>query len=254
MLEFLLKSIEIYSLRLQLTSTKSLINISLPVEPAYSLFFAVLYFFTMDIHLSAFFPALAYLSGSLPFSIWITRYVKDVDVREAGSGHATTTNTIRQAGFGWGALVLILDIAKGFLPTYLALRTGLGLTADSQSIPAYIIPTTAACAVIGHCWPLFAQFRGGMGLATFGGALLAVNWLPFIIGLGLLLLLTVTIHHSARASVLTGILLAPLLWLLQLRGIEFWIALACGLVIAYRFLIDWNRTYRELWLDREKKQ
>ena len=254
MLEFLPKSIKIYRLGLQLTSTKSFINVSLPVEPARSLSFAVLYFFTMNILLSAFFPALAYLSGSLPFSIWITRYVKSVDVRDAGSGHATTTNTIRQAGFGWGALVLILDIAKGFLPTYFALRTGLGTTADSQSIPTYIIPITAACAVIGHCWPLFAQFRGGMGLATFGGALLAVNWFPFVLGLGLLLLLTVTIHHSARASVLTGSLLAPIFWLLQLRGIEFWIALAGGLVIAYRFLIDWNRTYRELWLDREKKQ
>ena len=69
-------------------------------------------------------PALGYLCGSLPFSIWITRRVKGVDVRAAGSGHATTTNTIRQAGFGWGALVLLLDIAKGFLPTYLALHVG----------------------------------------------------------------------------------------------------------------------------------
>lgn len=63
---------------------------------------AVLYSFRMNILLSVFFPALAYLSGSLPFSIWVTRYVKGVDVRDAGSGHATTTNTIRQAGFGWG--------------------------------------------------------------------------------------------------------------------------------------------------------
>ena len=46
--------------------------------------------------------------------------------------------------------------------------------------------------------------------------------------------------------------MAPLFWLLNLRGMEFWIALACGIVIAYRFLIDWNRKYRELWLDREK--
>jgi hypothetical protein len=52
--------------------------------------------------------------------------------------------------------------------------------------------------------------------------------------------------------VLTGILIAPLFWLLNLRGLEFWIALACGLVIAFRFLVDWNRKYRELWLDREK--
>ena len=65
---------------------------------------------------------LGYLSGSLPFSIWVTRYVKNVDVRDAGSGHATTTNTIRQAGFGWGALVLFLHLAKGFLPTFLAFK------------------------------------------------------------------------------------------------------------------------------------
>lgn len=193
-------------------------------------------------------PLIGYLSGSLPFSLWVTRYVKNVDVRDAGSGHATTTNTIRQAGFGWGALVLILDIAKGFLPTYLALRVG------QDNILPYIIPLTAAGVVIGHCWPLFAQFRGGMGLATFGGALLAVNWFSFFVGLGLLLFLTITIRHSARASVFTGILIAPLFWLFNLRGVEFWIALAGGLVIAYRFLLDWNRQYRELWLDREKPQ
>ena len=192
-------------------------------------------------------PALGYLCGALPFSIWVTRRVKGVDVRAAGSGHATTTNTIRQAGFGWGALVLLLDIAKGFLPTYLALHVA------QDTILPYLVPLTAACAVIGHCWTLFAQFRGGMGLATFGGALLAINWFAFIIGLGLLLLLTITIHHSARASVAAGILMAPVFWLLGLRGIEFWTALAGGLVIAYRFLMDWNRKYRELWLDREKK-
>ena len=63
------------------------------------------------------FPLLGYILGSLPFSIWVTRFVKGVDVRDAGSGHATTTNTIRQAGFGWGALVFVLDVAKGFVPT-----------------------------------------------------------------------------------------------------------------------------------------
>ncbi len=114
------------------------------------------------------FPVLGYFFGSLPFSIWITRYVKGVDVRDSGSGHATTTNTIRQAGFGWGALVLALDIAKGFIPTYLALN---------QNVPPYIIVLTASFAVIGHCWTVFAQFRGGMGLATAGGTFLAVNLL-----------------------------------------------------------------------------
>ena len=190
-----------------------------------------------------FFPLLGYLSGSLPFSIWVTRFVKGVDVRDAGSGHATTTNTIRQAGFGWGALVAVLDVAKGFLPTFLAIK---------YSNNVWVIVLTAAFAVVGHCWPIFAQFRGGMGIATFGGALLAANWFALVIGAGLLLALVLVIHHGARASVLTGILITPLFWLFHLRGLEMWIGLACGLVMAYRFLIDWNRKYRELWLDREK--
>lgn len=199
-----------------------------------NLFFAVLIF-----------PLLGYLSGSLTPSIWITRLIKGVDVREAGSGHATTTNTIRQAGFGWGALVLLIDIAKGFIPTWLTLQF---------SPEIWVVPLTAAAAVIGHCWPVFAGFRGGMGLACAGGSLLAAEPLAMLIGLGMLITLLLTIRHGARASVFTGILMAPVFWLLGQHGIEFWIAIAVGVVIALRFLIDWNRQYRELWLDREKPE
>jgi glycerol-3-phosphate acyltransferase PlsY len=191
------------------------------------------------------FSLLGYLSGSLPFAIWITRLVKGVDVRDAGSGHATSTNTIRQAGFLPGALVFILDVAKGFLPTWLAIR---------YAPAGWIIPLTAALAVIGHCWPVFAGFRGGMGLATANGAMMAAAPIAILVCYGLLILLTLVIRHSARASVLAGILFAPLLWLVGLRGQVTWIAIAVGVVIAYRFLIDWNRQYRELWLDREKRK
>jgi len=165
-----------------------------------------------------------------------------VDVRDSGSGHATTTNTIRQAGFGPGAAVLILDLAKGFIPTWLALKYAPAM---------WVVPLTAAFVVVGHCWPVFAQFRGGMGLASAGGCVLAVSPLAFLISVAILIILTLIIHHSARASVFAGIAVAPVLWLIGQRGIEFWVAVAVGLVIAYRFLIDWNRQYRELWLDRK---
>lgn len=189
------------------------------------------------------FPLLGYLLGSLPFSIWVTRHVKGVDVRDAGSGHATTTNTIRQAGFGWGGLVFVLDLGKGFLPTWLAHASG---------APVWVVALTASCAVIGHCWPVFAGFRGGMGLAAAGGSFLAVNPLGFLICLACLILLVLVIRHSARASVFAGMLAAPVLWLFGMRDAIFWVALGAGLVIAIRFLIDWNRKYRELWLDRGK--
>lgn len=92
-----------------------------------------------------------------------------------------------------------------------------------------------------------------MGLATFGGALLATTPLAFLICLILLLTLVLLIRHSARASVLAGILAPFTLWLFNIRAEAFWISLGCGIVIAIRFLIDWNRKYRELWLDREGK-
>ncbi len=184
-----------------------------------------------------------YLSGSLPFGLWITRLVKNVDIRDGGSGHVGTTNTIRQAGFAPGAAVLILDFAKGFLPIYFTLRSG---------FPAWSVAITAAFVVLGHCYPIFANFRGGMGLAVAGGALLAVKPLTFLIVLALLIFLVLIMRHSARAALFTGLLAPILLWLLHFRGTELWVMAGAGLVIAFRFTVDWNRQYRELWLDRER--
>lgn len=190
------------------------------------------------------FGLLGYLCGSLPFAVWITHLVKGLDVRTVGSGHATATNTLRQAGLLPGILVFILDVTKGYIPTWLT---------QHYAPVAWIVPLVAGLVVIGHCWPVLAGFRGGMGLATTGGAILAAVPVAFLIGLAILIFLTLTLRHSARAGVLTGILIAPVFWLIGLRGQVIWIAIAVGLVIACRFLIDWNRQYRELWLDREKK-
>ena len=186
-----------------------------------------------------------YLLGSLPFGLWITRLVKHVDIRDSGSGHVTTTNTIRQAGFAPGALVLILDITKGFIPTYLAILAGL---------PAWSVAAVAGLTVIGHCYPVFANFRGGMGLAAAGGTMFAANFTAALIALAFLILMVLVIRHSARAALFTGLLSPILLWLLHFRGTELWVMAATGIAVAIRFTVDWNRKYRELWLDRGKGQ
>jgi len=198
--------------------------------------------FNQVIHATGF-GLLGYVCGSFPFAVWITRLFKKIDVRDAGSKHATTTNTLRQAGFFPALIVLLLDISKGYLPTWIAIH---------YAPLGWMVAITAALAVAGHCWPLLANFRGGMGLATTGGCLLAVEPFSFIIGLGILISLTLIIKHSARAAVFTGIALAPVFLIFGLRGQTTWVATASGLVVAFRFLIDWNREYRELWLDREK--
>lgn len=188
---------------------------------------------------------LGYLAGSLTFSIWVTRMVKDVDVRDAGSYHATTTNTIRQAGWLPGILVLVLDISKGFLPVLLAQQYGSS---------GWVIAATAMVAVAGHCWPIFAQFRGGMGLAVAGGAFLAVEPFSFLIALGVLLLLVLLLKHSARGAFFMPFVTLPLLFLLGERGLILWVVAAAGSVLSIRFLSDWKREYKELWLDREKSE
>jgi len=188
------------------------------------------------------FPLIGYLAGSLPFALWVTRWIVDVDVRNVGSKHVGTTNTIRHAGWGWGVLVLILDLNKGFWPTFLAVNWG---------SPSWAIGLTAALTVVGHCWPLFARFKGGMGLAATGGVLLAVSPLGFLIGLGVLLAFVLAFRHAARGSLLAGLATPPFLWILGMRGDILWASIATGIIISIRFTVDWNREYRELWLDRE---
>lgn len=190
------------------------------------------------------FPLLAYLTGSLPFSLWISRLVAGIDIRDDGSGHASTTNTIRQVGWFPGVIVLILDISKGFLPTYFAVLQG-------YSLPVIIL--SATLAVVGHCWPVFAQFRGGMGLATAFGGFLAIDITGGLITLAVLITLVLLYGHAARGSVAAGVSIAPVLWLFGYREALFWTALVIGWILAVRFYkLDWNREYQELWLDRKE--
>jgi glycerol-3-phosphate acyltransferase PlsY len=184
----------------------------------------------------------AYLFGSLPFALWVTKWLKGVDVRDAGSGHISTTNTIRQVGWFPGIIVLILDMGKGFLPTIIAY----------EFCPFdWLVPIIAALTVVGHCWPVFAQFKGGMGLATAGGCALAVFPFGIILGLVILIPLMLLIKHAARASLITSLLLAPEFYLFGERGITIGLAACVGVVLAVRFISDWNREYKELWLDRD---
>ncbi|MCK4489135.1 MAG: glycerol-3-phosphate acyltransferase [Anaerolineales bacterium] len=190
-----------------------------------------------------FFPLLAYLAGSLPFSLWISRLVAGIDIRDGGSGHASTTNTIRQVGWFPGVMVLILDIGKGFLPAYVAALQG-------YSQPVIIL--SATLSVVGHCWPIFAQFRGGMGLATAFGGFLAIDITGGLITLAVLICMILLYGHRARGSAAAGISIAPVLWLLGYRETIFWAALIMGWILAVRFYQqDWHREYKESWLDRK---
>lgn len=183
----------------------------------------------------------AYVIGSISFAVLVTRWKAGIDIRTIGSGHASGTNTMRAVGWPAAVLVAVLDLSKGFFVVWLSLRfSGIELTAA----------VAAGMVVVGHCWPMFAGFRGGMGLASGAGALLAVWPLGFVLALGLDVLLQLVVRHSARANFFTGLLLMPLWALFDASYQLLVIAAAVGVVISIRAFSDWRRVYKELWLDR----
>ena len=115
---------------------------------------------------------ISYVIGSFPTSIIVARRSGGIDIREHGSGNAGATNIARVLGMRAAVVVALIDIMKGFIPVMLVIY--LQYPQDA-GIPAGLFPIFAgASAVLGHIFPVFAGFRGGKGVATSAGALLAL--------------------------------------------------------------------------------
>jgi len=187
--------------------------------------------------------ALAYLLASIPFGVIVGRMATGKDIRAQGSGHAGATNVMRQAGWRVAIVAAVLDVAKAFIGVWLARRFG---------STVWVSALAATAAVAGHCWPVFGGFRGGMGLSGVGGALLALYPMGLLIGLALALAGTLLLRHSSRGNIAAGLLLGPVIWLVSQSAPIGLAATGAGLVVVIRSLSDWNRVYKELWLDRER--
>jgi glycerol-3-phosphate acyltransferase PlsY len=118
----------------------------------------------------------AYLFGSIPTAVWIGQAFYGIDVREYGSGNAGATNTFRVLGKKAGIAVMVLDIFKGYTATNLAYLIGLSVTGPQNSVQFVNYQLALGItAVMGHLFPVFAGFRGGKGIATLFGMILAVQ-------------------------------------------------------------------------------
>jgi len=116
---------------------------------------------------------LGYLSGSLPWGLWLGRAMRGVDVRALGSRNLGATNVYRSLGPAVGVPVLLLDMAKGALPTWLL--PGWAWTASFPGGPEWCRLAVGLAAVLGHVFSVFVGFRGGKGVATTAGVLLALS-------------------------------------------------------------------------------
>jgi glycerol-3-phosphate acyltransferase PlsY len=145
---------------------------------------------------------LAYLIGSFPSAVWLGRTFYGIDVREYGSGNAGATNTFRVLGKKAGIPVLIMDVAKGFLAVKLAYFIGNYEPLSPDFIDFEL--ALAVCGLLGHIFPVYVGFRGGKGVATMLGILIAVHPRAASICAGVFLITFVLSGYVSLSSILSG--------------------------------------------------
>ncbi len=168
---------------------------------------------------------LSYLLGSVLFGEIIARY-KGVDIRSVGSGNVGATNVSRALGKKYGALVFFLDMLKGFIPTAIAV--------SSFGLNSIFVFTVGIASILGHMYPVFSNFKGGKGVATSFGVVLAIS---FKVALILLIIWGVVLYWKRYVSLasITASVIAPFIFLLG--GFPFSVILLSvisAILIVYR--------------------
>lgn len=150
---------------------------------------------------------IAYLIGSVNFSVILSKKMAGFDVREKGSGNAGTTNMLRSVGKKAAALTLICDILKGIVAILIAMFIGWAFKVENQSL---LVQIAGIAVVIGHTFPIFFEFKGGKGVATSLGILVMSNWqiglICLVFGIVLIILTRMVSLGSCAAAVLFPVL------------------------------------------------
>ena len=174
------------------------------------------------------FLVLAYLIGAIPTSYIVGR-MRGIDLRQHGSGNLGATNAFRVLGWKAALPIFILDIAKGWFPAF-ALPIWDGQPSTHWAM-AY-----GAAAIVGHVFSIYVGFKGGKGVATSAGVLLALAPVPLLIGLVAWTALVWTTGYVSLASMIGAIVVAAAVWLISGPGPILWLTLtvAAFVIFAHR--------------------
>jgi len=146
---------------------------------------------------------LAYLLGSIPTAVWVSKYFFDIDIRSYGSGNAGATNTFRVLGAKAGSFVFIVDMLKGFLAVDLAYFIA-KYQMDSVALTNFQVLLGIA-AVVGHVFPIWANFKGGKGIATLFGMILAIQPLVAVCLIVVFMLMLFMTRYVSLSSITASI-------------------------------------------------
>ncbi|RYE24919.1 MAG: glycerol-3-phosphate 1-O-acyltransferase [Sphingobacteriales bacterium] len=177
---------------------------------------------------------LAYLLGSIPTAVWVSKKIYGIDIREHGSGNAGATNTFRILGSKAGSAVMLIDMLKGFLAVKLSILSSFTWTSEPfVNLQIFL----GLAAVLGHIFPIWADFRGGKGIATLFGMILGIQ--PLVaVSLVLVFLFMLFFTRYVSLSSICASIAFPVLILFIFREPElsyrlFAIATACLVVLTH---------------------
>ena len=152
---------------------------------------------------------LAYLLGSIPTSIWVSKAVFGIDIRDYGSGNPGATNTFRVLGSKWGSFVMIADITKGVIATSLYILIPFYL--ENELARTNFMIVLGLAAVLGHIFPIWADFKGGKGVATILGMALAIQPIVALICIVVFLITLFTTRFVSLSSMLASVVFMVLI-------------------------------------------
>ncbi|GAB5465079.1 MAG: glycerol-3-phosphate 1-O-acyltransferase PlsY [Candidatus Kapaibacteriales bacterium] len=192
---------------------------------------------------------ICYLIGSIPFGVIISRAFFGFDIRSKGSGNMGSTNVFRVMGKKWGIAVQILDILKGVLPVLLVRY----FYADNLSLEL----VAGIAAVIGHIFPIFSSFKGGKGINTLVGILLAISPIDILLALFVFLALFLSTGIVSLGSIFGAITISISLFLrniLSESGVEgFNTLFPFFIVISILVIITHRKNIKRLFAGRENR-
>jgi glycerol-3-phosphate acyltransferase PlsY len=169
----------------------------------------------------------SYLLGSIPFG-YIAGRLCGVDIRTKGSGNIGATNALRVLGKKWGYAVFALDFLKGWLPVKLALGWGIALMVHPASAPGAL---AGLCVLVGHSFPVWLGFKGGKGIASSAGVIVALFPAAFLICLGVWIFVFTTSRYVSVASIAGSVALPLAVLFLYLTHRADWLALTVSVVM-----------------------
>jgi acyl phosphate:glycerol-3-phosphate acyltransferase len=146
---------------------------------------------------------MAYLIGSIPTAVWIGRFFYGIDVREHGSGNSGATNTFRVIGKRAGVPVLLIDIFKGWAAVNMAYLVSDQNPKSEQFLELQMV--LGVVALMGHIFPILAAFRGGKGIATLLGVILALHLEAALVSLGVFLVVFLASRYVSLGSLAAAV-------------------------------------------------